>query len=66
VHGRAKWRGVQSQTLLDMFELIPVGTRSSMWYGAQRILLDGVDWYRLVLGRVKWWGAQRILLDGLS
>jgi hypothetical protein len=67
VHGRAKWRGAQSQTLLDLFELIPVGTRSSMWYGTQRILLDGLGWYRLVHGRAKWSsGVQIILLDVLS
>jgi hypothetical protein len=43
VYGGAKWTNRAQGTLLDLFELMPVGPRSSTWYGAQRILLDGVQ-----------------------
>ena len=58
---------VTQGALLDLFELIPVGTRSSTWYGAQRILLDGLSSYGLAHDRaLNWCGVQGILLDDLS
>jgi hypothetical protein len=53
--------------LLDLFELIPVGIRSSTWYGAHGILLDGLSSYGLAHDRaLNWCGVQGILLDDLS